>query len=448
MKIRFRMIAFAVVILFAALACNLLPTNDSVDPSQSELETAVAQTLAAGDTAGDDDGGGGVADPTDTPAPPETPASSVPHVVYVDGGDLWLWTEAGGAVELYSGETVEKVIISPDAEVIAFTTVDSDFTVLGMWRIYSDGTGLQRLVSGADFVSLTTDEDALGAAPYLWQFIPGTHTLAFNTRLIFEGPGLAIQDDIRHLDLDSGSLSTFLSPGTGGNFYYSPDGSQIALTTPESVSLINADGTNRMDDVITFPFVRTASEYAFYPVPVWKPESNAFLVIIPPEDPFADGAFSPAYGYVVTSSGTATKFGPFLGELSHFEAGEKIAPDGSAIAYYDSTGSGLELFIADLDGPDTPIDTNVTSFKGWAPDASKFIYQTTTGELWAGQVGAAPVLLDSSGGPGDLIFLEDGRFVYASGTFGTFSIRLGTLEGGSILIASPSADFPVFDVAQ
>ena len=141
----------------------------------------------------------------------------------------------------------------------------------------------------------------------------------------------------------------------------------------------------------------------------------------------------------------ATPFGPFLGMLSHMEAGEKIAPDGSAIAFYESSGSGMDLFIADLDGPDIPYDNNVTSFKGWAPDSSYFIYQTTSGEMWAGEIGTEPVLIDGSGGPGDLIFLQDGRFVYASGTFGSFSIRLGTLGGGSVLVAAPTADFPIFD---
>ena len=361
MIVKYRLIAFAAVILFAVLACNLSPVDEPTSPSQSELETAVAQTLAAGD--GGEDDSGEKPSPTDTSTPSVTPDPPAPHVVYVDDGDLWLWTEAGSAVELYTGETVEEAIISPDTEVVAFTTVAPDFTVLGLWRIYTDGTGLQRLVSAADFDSMaSSNPDAISANPYLWQFIPETHILAFNTQLQFEGPGLHIQNEIRHLDLDTGALSVFLGIGDAGNFYYSPDGSKIAFTTPESVNLINADGTNRMDEVITFPFVRTASEYAFYPVPVWKPDSSAFLVIIPPEDPFADGASNPSEGYVVRTDGVATPFGPFLGDLSHIEAGEKVAPDGSAIAYYDSTGSGLELFIADLDGPDTPIDTNAVSY--------------------------------------------------------------------------------------
>jgi hypothetical protein len=207
--------------------------------------------------------------------------------------------------------------------------------------------------------------------------------------------------------------------------------------------MMNADGSNRMDDLITFPFVITASEYMFYPVPVWNPDSNAFMVIIPPEDPFADPG-DPFELFMVGADGTTSSFGPFLGAASHFEVGEKIAPDGSEIAYFESTGSGFDLFIAEIGGTDTPYDSNVTSFKGWLTDMNHFMYLTTSGELWAGAVGETPVLIDGTGGSGDIIFLQDGQFVFSSGSSGAYSIRLGSLDSGNILIASPVADFPVF----
>jgi len=448
MRIKIMMIAFVAMIMLVALACSLTPGGTDATPSDDVIATSVAQTLTASDGVGGD--GGGSPSPSDMPvSPTDVPAPATPlHVVYVDDGELWMWSEAGGAVQLYSGEKVEKVILSPDTEVIAFTTIAQDFTTLGLWRIYVDGSGLQRLVSAADFDAIAaSNPDAVSASPYLWQFIPGTHILAFNTQLQFEGPGLHIQNDIRHLDVDSGLQSIFLDTGQAGNFYYSPDGLKVAFTTSESVNLINADGTRRIDNVITFPFVITASEYSFYPVPVWTPDSSEFWVTIPPKDPFDTGPNNVSELFMVTSEGVPASFGPFPGDLSHVEAGEKIAPDGSAVAYYESSGSGVDLFIAEINGPDTPYAENITNLKGWAPDASHFVYQTTSGEIWVGEVGAPALLLDSWGGPGEVVFLQDGSFVFASGTFGNFTLRLGTVTGGNDQIASPTADFPQFDAA-
>ena len=64
------------------------------------------------------------------------------------------------------------------------------------------------------------------------RWMPGSHTLLFNTRLDFEeGLGLYLSDDLHALDVDSGTNQPLLPPGEGGDFYLSPDGSQVALVT-------------------------------------------------------------------------------------------------------------------------------------------------------------------------------------------------------------------------
>ena len=138
----------------------------------------------------------------------------------------------------------------------------------------------------ADFAGMKTRREAISAVPSQLEWKPGTHILAFNTRMTFEGPGLFLGDDHRLVDADSGALSLLLAPGNGGDFYYSPDGAKIALTLPEEILVVDADGTNRLS-LLSFPFVITYSEYAYYPPVSWAPDSSFLRAAIPPADPLA-----------------------------------------------------------------------------------------------------------------------------------------------------------------
>ena len=445
MKTKQKLSILSIILLLAALACSLTPdTGGEATIPGDMVETSVAQTLAA--ESGENGESGTEPAPMDeTPTTPTTEPETPLHVAYIDDGDLWLWTEAGGNVELYTGETVNDLLLSPDGEVVAFTTIGADYLITGLWRIFTDGTGLQKLVSSADFLGMATG-DAIGAAPYLWQFIPGTHTVAFNTKLLFEGPGLLIQGDLRHVNLDTGALSIFLPAGEAGNFYYSPDGSRIAMTTPTSISLINADGSNRQDDVVTFDFVNTASEAAFYPAPRWAADSSRLWALIPSSQPFEPDATFEVFE--VSSNGeTVSSLGVYPSEAAHFNSAQAISPDGNHVAYLQRVGDARELHIAQFGGGDTNYSPAVEGIKGWSLDSAHFLYGRQVGETWIGTLGGVPELLDGGTSVGDVVWLPDGQFVYSSGTYGAFSIRLGTLGAGSILIASPASDFAVFDVA-
>jgi hypothetical protein len=435
MSQKIRILTFGTLILLAALACSLTPTP-AVTPEVPDgaVETSVAETLAASTESPEPES------PTET-----SPAPALPdlHIVYVDDGDLWLWTEAGGSMMLYSGETVGDVLLSPDAELVAFTTIDSNYRVLGLWRIRTDGSDLQRQISGPDFVAMSTNPDALGAEPYRLEFRPGTHTLAFNTNLVFEGPGLAIQDDIRLLDMETGALSVFQPVGSGGNFYFSPDGSRIVITTASSVDVIMSDGTGRVDDVITFPFVNTASEFAFYPTAQWSPDGTNFRVVIPSAEPFGPTANFELFE--VTADGLSiTSLGIFPGTFAHFPDGTAISPNGQYLAFMQQTGGVQDLHVVEFGASDTVYDSQVSGFAGWNPTSTHLIYQKQ-GSLWIVQPGGTPAQLDGSPSARNAIWLPDGRYLYTSGSFGSFSLRLGSLGSGSILVASPTADFVVFD---
>ena len=242
----YKLFIIFLVLLLGTWACSFSLPGSSLEPDEpalDEVATAVALTLAASE--------GGIV-PGQDPTPPPPPPPAVLRVVFIDDSDLWLWTEGSAANELYDDATldVRDVRLSEDGLVVAFTLQDS-FNFIGLWAINTDGSNIRQLIDVATINAMSTEPAAVGVSPYRWEFVPGTHTIAFNTRLQFEGPGLFIQDDLRLVDADTAILSTLLTPGNAGQFYYSPDGSQIALVKPSSISLINADGSNRRDGVLT-----------------------------------------------------------------------------------------------------------------------------------------------------------------------------------------------------
>ncbi len=438
-----------ILVMLIASACNLAPVEQQTVEHSSDtiVETRVAQTLSVIDTIESSQPEG--VDQEPAPIAPDMPAEeslSTPdlHVVYVDDGALWLWTEAGGARELYSGDSVTDVILSPDAQLAAFTTVGPDYRITGLWRVSTDGTGLQKMISGPDFVGMADTDMALGSEPFLWEFIADSHTLAFNTRLTFEGPGLVIQDNIMQLNMDTGALSTAFSAGQGGYFSYSPDGTRLAFSDPESVNLINADGSNPQNDLLTFPFVNTASEFAFSPVPVWDADGSHFNVVIPSVDPFGPDASFEIFS-ISRDGSSVSNLGEYNGNVAHLNAAKMVSPDGRAVVYLSHSGSGQELHLAEIGGEDNFYADEINDIKGWSQDSQYFVFGTTDGKIWLGQVGTEPMLVDGATSAADVIWLEDGRFVFSSGTFEEFSLRIGTPGSGSILIATPAATLLIFD---
>jgi hypothetical protein len=137
-----------------------------------------------------------------------------------------------------------------------------------------------------------------GVSPHQIAWIPGTHELAFNTRQSFM-VGYLLNDNLRRVNADTGEglsqgegltqseLLTLLPSRQGGMFTYSPNGSRIAIATRNKLFLVDADASNRSQDLLSFEEVLTSSEYRFYPQPIWTGDSASLLVSIPPRDPLA-----------------------------------------------------------------------------------------------------------------------------------------------------------------
>ena len=317
-------------------------------------------------------------------------------VAYVKGGDAWIWIEGGENYALTDSGDVAEVQISDDGcriayargvENPAFDTEADQFsspTINELWVVNSDGSASQQLV-GSDFLfTLPLPENSTSPSIYKFVFQPGSHVVGFSTRVLTYG--LLVFDDIRLVDDNTGAMTIVREAGQGGNFVFSPDGSQIAYSRPTSVSIINTDGSNLRQDVISFPTVITYSEYLYYPEPHWSAAGDAIMVAVPPED-----------GLTPTESGTPPETGlwyiPLDGVTAPWEAGSVItewfalqevqfAPDNGRVAYLrpvplDDPGSGQrELVIALSNGSNesAQLQEEQILVGDWSPDSEQLLY--------------------------------------------------------------------------
>jgi hypothetical protein len=201
------------------------------------------------------------------------------------------------------------------------------------------------------------------------------------------------------VDAGSGAVAPVLPPGTAGSFRASPDGQTIAISRGEGLDLVNADGGNYRQGVITFPSIITYSEYTYKPLPQWSADGAFFNVVIPSFDPMAADAFADFYYIgvdgIVTSRAHVSANVVFGGALNP----PRFSPDGQFAAYSqgqaDGSGEVLHLLEFRPDGSlgDLPFDPQPgLQGWGWSPDSRSFAYTIIPGST-AGQgyvTGTAP----------------------------------------------------------
>lgn len=366
------------LVLSASLACSIFQPAGS--PDLGAVETQVAATFTAMAP-------GEVPVATSTTQAGETPAgapTSEPEVtaepvglrvVYAKTDTIYLWQEGQAPKAITgSGNPIYSLDLSDDGQVIAFTRQVGEVQA-ELWAVNVDGSNERMLVSEGDFNAL--DPDALAVVPYHFSWVPDTHLLAYNTHQVFEGPGLVLYDDLRQVDADTMNQSTLLSPGQGGEFYYSPDGSQIAITTPTKISLINADGSNLRASVLEYDPVLTYSEYQYYAKPEWLPDSSGLRVMIPPVDSLSEPRPPTSLWEIPLDGSPAIKTGEIV-TMPFFAESAAFSPDLTKIAYLIETGEPPqnihELHFVNPDGSGDQIyhAEPLLNFRGWATDGMRF----------------------------------------------------------------------------
>jgi hypothetical protein len=330
------------------------------------------------------------AEPTSTP----TQGSSSLSVIFIGDDNIWMWTERFGAVTLTLSGGVAGAKIADDGAVVAYRRQMDDHQT-ELWAVNSDGSEARRLVSADDLSAI--DPSALAVDIHDFEWVPGSHTVAFNTRKVAEGPGLMPYDDLRLVEADTLEQAALLSPGEGGDFHYSADGRQVAIVSPQQISLMDADGGNRRD-VLAYSPVTTYSEVRFYARPVWAMDSRSLGVAIPPTDPLAQPSQPTGIWHIPTDERPAS----LLSEI-HAEAlnGRHLAvsPDLSRVAYVAQPEGALPraetgpLFITDLrSGETVTYHPHVHEIYGWAPDSERFSFlgDGERPKAQIGQLGTGP----------------------------------------------------------
>jgi hypothetical protein len=387
--------------------------------------------------------------PTATSEPLPPTSAALPRIVYTDAGNVWALEEDGTSHQLTSDGGASDVFISDDGARVVY-----------VWRSAPGAHGELRVVngdgSGGAAVLLTAAqldafypiaEGTVGTDTSMIAFVPGTHRVIFNTYAIPEFMGFMRHDDLWVIDADTAELISLRPGGEGGDFFITPDGSQMALITPTSVSMINTDGTNHRPDLITFPWVITYSEFLFTPLASWNADSSMVAAVIPSEDPLAD-TISGSIWTIPADTGPATLVATISGNFYfHFWRNPAVSPDMSWVAFTRRVGADDEdLILAHTDGTGEVVyATGEVDWAGWSPDSTHFAYRF--GEpsgMTVGALGGAPVPL----GPGiDFRWMNDTEFLYLAGSAGAWTLTRGSIGGSTEALVSPAGDFIAYDFA-
>lgn len=428
MKIRF-LTVLPLILILALSACQL-PIGQT--PPTAVVADTPAQVITAGDptaTAQPVEPTATLAEFTPTAEPAATatetapPATAVPPTplpapanlaTLVDAQfNLSLWEEGKGLRQLDSSGDIRGAVPSPDGRQVAYVR-SKEGESASLWVVNSDGSQPRELVTSAQMTALASDPNAYGNEPYHYVWVPGqADTLAFNTRLLFNGPGLLVNDDLVLVNTQTGTHTQLLAPGTGGMFYYAPYGSLLAISRTTGVDLRKADGSLVKENAITFSTVLTYSEYAFYPEPVWAPDSSRLMLSIPPADSLTNTS-EPTAIWRMDKTGQAEQIGSVVTQpLRH----PYISPQLTHLAYVTDPNPGtnqFELVLSNEKGENPAVyEPGFGMWFGWLPDGQKFTYLLlSSDEARLGRLDMPPAPLSDVNGVVDVKCFPDGKCLF------------------------------------
>lgn len=407
---------------------NAVPVA-AVPPTPTPVPTAVPTTAPAADTA--------VIDGLSS------------YAVYSDIDGIWLLPldntqsppAAGEPVLLAAITGVAQLHVSPDGGRVAYVAGDFEQNRLGLVSISGDN---QILVESTELPNSAGTDFAILIDQIAW--LPNSQTIAFSTAATnLVGPGVGPQADL-WLVTTSGTLTEQFVLGNGGHtFALSPDGTRVIFGNPDSVIRVNMDGSNR-ETVIEFPFVNTASEYAWVPTAQWLPSGSLAYVAIADDDPWT--ADAEATLYQVPVSGPAVAIGSVLGNtlfspLHWTRSGESV---GYVQLIVDS-GNTQSVVVAEGNGenPVTYATAAQLTFAGWNRSGTYFLYG---GQAYfgLGQIGQPPLEVLVAGTVTSPMWLTDSAFVTAVGSSGSWSLLTGSLNGNTRTVGDTAVQAALFDV--
>jgi hypothetical protein len=438
---RLFLIVFGLIFLASCQDAAQLPS------SEQELGTAVSATLASIDR---ETPGGEKEAPVPTTASegagsPPKPVFTDWMAAFSDGESISVRIDGGPPAQISTRGVILNLALSDDGRYIVYGRSNERGENYELRVVGSDGTHDRVLLDEITLDALHTLDIALHIRPSQLAFIPGTHLLLLNTRAVFEGPGLAKYDDLLQLDVEDGSLVELLEPGQGGDFYLAPDARRMALIKSSSIALADVDGGHRQPDVITFEPVVTYSEYAYYPVPRWAPDSSRIGLVIPSRDPLAPNPTA-AVWIAPADGGPAEQTAVLSGETFFDQAfgSPLISPELLDLAFFRSVGqtNDRELYLARIDGSGEQLyAAGNLAWAGWDPDSIRFAYRVQPDQYFLGSKGANP---QSLGQGRRLEWVDPETYLLLSGQSGSWQLNMAVIGQGSVQIASSNGDSLLF----
>ena len=390
-----------------------------------------------------------------TPTPSPEPVDDL-VVVFTRDNNAWLWTATDGERQLTKDGGVDQVLLSDDKGDVAFRRGN------GIWAVNADGSNERQLVKESDLPIPQEGELAdyiTGMTINQLAWIPGSRELLFNTRMLSDGPGLLLSDDLWNINADSLFLDYLFLPGEGGNFAIAPDGNRVAVITPDSISLTTINGENKQR-IFGYTPVITYSEFRYYARPVWSPRSDVLGVVIPPPDRL--GMENQAFGIwrLRTDGGSAGLVGTIEARGTYPLPEPVINPTLETIAYLSSPDIDPErtdlLFVTWDDRIGDPIfySSRVDPFYDWSPGGERFSFTRPSGEtaavsIFTGQMDEEPQLV----GNGESVALnvrwvDDNSYLYLQASDRGWALLLNDSSGTDTLIASVGGQPPAFDAVR
>lgn len=456
-------LALPAVAVLAALACAIpgvgeFPPTAGLDTVQTQV--ALTQTAAA-------PGESTAVPPTDTPVPPPTAAppplgtpTLAPPTLGPPSGQCFVAIGYSTTLLCQNGPdqievantgpigTIGRVEVSSDGGLVAYSigTIDG---LAELWVVNADGTNARKL---ADKVNLPPAQPDTFSFPHNFHWQAGTHQIFLDTGFQptsgVGGPGEYANFDLWRLNADSGDLTEVLAPNSGGYFALSPDGQWLAITRPQDVSLISADGATVMPNLITFTPVITYAEYAYKPDVTWSADSAFFTVNIPSNDPLAADASATLHR--VNLDGSTQTLATFDGQFI-FGRNLSMSPDGQWAAYITTDSSNVyTLHVGNTTNGagGSEILTGTASLFGWAPDSLHFAYHIQNDGLYAGTLNVNPQALAPQVRDIKDVTWSDAATVVFSGTINDhWGVRTAAIGGsGAADLAGPFGQDVVFDV--
>jgi hypothetical protein len=307
-------------------------------------------------------------------------AAGVLLVVYSIDGSLMLSVGFNAPVVLTEGFGDFSPIISPDGSMVLFKRSaglsPAGINRFDLWAVNLDGSEAHLVVAATDLpgemgeMMGESDPVLFDRLPYQIAWLPDGSGVVFNTMLAVDYGEITFYD-LWVADLESGAVTQVIADGQGGNFAFSPDGSKLMVADSTSVSIFDASFENPRQ-LLTYPFVNTASEFAFTPIPVWAPDGSYALVAIP--DPAMGGYYNDdieAEIWQLPLTGEARLASTFNGfYLDAAMSGVMFSPDGLHFAYHSGSYMDGTVYISTLEGEIVNSFDSGVEVLGWSTDGS------------------------------------------------------------------------------